>query len=136
MNRVRKIAAVTAAIIVGYVGLTWFYFGSSHPCAIATRMLEWETAAYSDESRLEFARGLAILNLSYTNLEQSKKDKLAEDLKTAPPEVVRKYLDADFTPETIFRDAIESTKTDTPANCVELLYARVKKRLLASNPGR
>ena len=127
MTKTSKIAAITAAsVVAAYFGLTWFYFGSPHPCTIAARVIEWESAEQSEEQWLEFARNLAILNVSYSKLEQPRKDKLAEELKTAPREVVERYLAADFTPESIAHDAIEATKKDTPASCVQILYVRLK----------
>jgi len=89
-------------------------------------MIEWESAALSEESRLDFARGLAIVNLSYTNLEKREKDKIAKELETAPPEVVERYLPSDFTPATLIQKVIEVTVRDTPATCVGLLLARIR----------
>ena len=129
MKRFSKFAALAiVSIVTVYFGFTWFYFGSPHPCAIATRTLEWEAAAWSEESRLEFARSLAVLNVRNSDLDQSHKNKLEIDLKIAPRQVVDKYIDPDFTPESIARNAIESAKEETPAQCVEILYSRVKKR--------
>jgi hypothetical protein len=129
MNRISKVAALTCiSFVTVYVGITWFYFGSPHPCAIATRTLEWESAAWSEESRLEFARGLAVLNVLRSDLDQLQKNKLEIYLKTAPRQVVDRYLDPDFTPESIARNAIESAKKETPAQCFEILYNRLKNR--------
>lgn len=130
MKRFSIVVALTCvSIVTVYAGLTWFYFASPHPCAIASRILEWEAAAWSEESRLEFARGLAILNVLGSDLDQSHKNRLETYLKTAPRKVVDKYLDSDFTPEIIARSATESAKKDTPAQCLNILYSRLKQRV-------
>ena len=129
MNTISKLAVfIGLSVLAGYIGFTWFYFGSPHPCTIAAKVLEAESAEQSDEWWLDFARSLAIINLNYMNMDQSQRDKLAKELWTAPPEVVQKYLEPGFNVQKFVYDMVEKTKDDTPANCVEMLYIRVKKR--------
>ena len=136
MNRISKVTLLTGVcVLTAYVALTWFFFGSPHPCAIATRVLEAEAGEWSDEWWLDFARGLAVINLNYMNLEQSQKDKLAEEMWTAPPEVVQHYVGRDFDPQKITQKMLDDTRNDTPASCVEMLYRRLKKRLTRPDAG-
>jgi hypothetical protein len=129
MNRISKVAVLTSVcVLTAYITLTWFFFGSPHPCAIATRVLEAEAAGWSDEWWLDYARAMAVINVKYLNLEQSQKDKLVEEMWTAPPEVVQNYVDRDFDPQKITREMLDATRNDTPASCVEMLYLRLKKR--------
>ena len=114
MNRISKVSALTGVcVLTAYIALTWFFFGSPHPCAVATRVLEPEAAEWSDEWWLDYARALAVINVKYMNLEQSQKDKLVEDMWTAPPEVVQHYVGRDFDPQKITREMLDATRNDT-----------------------
>jgi hypothetical protein len=123
MNRGLKATAATAVFLgMVYTGLTWFYFGSPHPCTIATRVLERELAGHSEEWWLGFARSLALIHVNHTTVDEAQRAKLAEYLETAPPEIVHKYADT----QKFIGEMINNTKNETPAHCVEMLYGRIK----------
>jgi hypothetical protein len=88
---IRFSALTILVIVMGYFAVTWFYFGSPHPCGIYETLSRWETEA-------RFNYHVDELIKDYDRLSRA-----------------RKQTDEDI------RSAKEHIKNYTPFECVRLV---------------
>ena len=86
MHRVQKLIIPLAFALGAYFGLTWFFFGSSHPCGILEARQRSFILAEVHKSSLE-DRKLALELMKHRNTMETG-TKILEDIRVRPKEAV------------------------------------------------